>query len=252
MTGSTDLDRLLGAYLEDGPRRAPERPVDAAIAFARAHPRRRDPFLPLRPDVMGRRPAMFSPQLVWATLVLALTVGVVAVVAVGSRPTDDAPVVPPPSVPASPSPSVSPTPAPSASPTTLNLELTDPNNEITWPVVVVDETGLLVSAEANAQSDDDPVDRIAATQDPTDDSRVILTWTFQGCPEIQFVSITSGAKSITVERTECLDTLGGADLRMTLDFSQPVAASSIELQLVETPREPSSGSLPGVREAAGG
>jgi hypothetical protein len=201
---------------------------------------------------MGRRPAMFSPQLVWATLVLALTVGVVAVVAVGSRRDDNAPVVPPPSVPASPSPSISPTPAPSASPTTLNLELTDPNNEITWPVVIVDHTGLLVSAEPNAQSDENPVDRIGATQDPNDDSRVILTWTFQGCPEIQFVSVRSDGRSIAIERTECLDTLGGADLRMTLDFSQPVDASSIDLQLVETPREPSSGSLPGGPEAAGG
>ena len=65
MTGSNDLDRMLASYLEEGPRRAPDRAMDAALAFAVAHPRRRDPLLFLKPDVMARRSSMFSPQLVW-------------------------------------------------------------------------------------------------------------------------------------------------------------------------------------------
>ena len=44
MTGSNDLDRMLASYLEEGPRRAPpDRAMDAALTFAAAHPRRRDP-----------------------------------------------------------------------------------------------------------------------------------------------------------------------------------------------------------------
>ena len=65
MTGSNDLDRMLASYLEEGPRRAPDRAMDAALTFAAAHPRRRDPLLFLKPDVMARRTSMFSPQLVW-------------------------------------------------------------------------------------------------------------------------------------------------------------------------------------------
>ena len=64
MTGSNDLDRMLASYLEEGPRRAPDRAVDAALTFANAHPRRRDPLLFLKPDVMARRTSMFSPRLV--------------------------------------------------------------------------------------------------------------------------------------------------------------------------------------------
>ena len=36
MTVSNDIDRMLASYFDDGPRRAPERATDAAIAFAAA------------------------------------------------------------------------------------------------------------------------------------------------------------------------------------------------------------------------
>ena len=34
MTGWNDFDRMLASYLDEGPRRAPERATDAAVAFA--------------------------------------------------------------------------------------------------------------------------------------------------------------------------------------------------------------------------
>ena len=37
---ASELDRVLGDWLADGPRRAPAAPVTVAIEFARAHPRR--------------------------------------------------------------------------------------------------------------------------------------------------------------------------------------------------------------------
>ena len=61
MTGSNDLDRMLASYLEEGPRRAPDRAMDAALTFAAAHPRRRDPLLFLKPDVMARRALAVQP-----------------------------------------------------------------------------------------------------------------------------------------------------------------------------------------------
>jgi hypothetical protein len=231
MTGSNDLDGMLASYLDEGPRRAPERATDAAIAFAATHPRRRDPLLFLKSDVMARRGSLIGPQLVWAALLIALTLGAVAAVAIGSRPSQQ-PVVPP-SVVESPSPS--PSSAPLASPTIVTLELFDPNNEITWPVTITDASGTLVTAEPETQQDVPPVDRIAATTDPADPTRVELVWTFQGCAFPHSLTIDETGLVWRLERQQCLDTLGGADQRMTLVFSAPVDASALDVQLVETP-----------------
>ena len=229
MTGSNDLDRMLASYLEEGPRRAPDRAMDAALTFAAAHPRRRDPLLFLKPDVMARRGSMFGPQLVWVAAVIALTLGAVAAIAVGTRPSQE-PVVPPPVV-------ESPSPSPSvvASPVVTTIELFDPNNEITWPVTVTDASGTLVTAEPEQQADLPAVDQIEATNDPADPTRVELVWTFQGCAFPQSLTIDESGQVWRLERQQCLDTLGGADLRMTLVFSGPVDASALDVRLVETP-----------------
>jgi len=231
MTGSNDLDRMLASYLDEGPRRSPERPMDAAIAFAAAHPRRRDPLLFLKSDVMGRRSSLFGPQLVWAALLVALTLGAVAAVAIGTRPSQE-PVVPPPVVE---SPSLSPSPSVAPGPTEFSIELFDPNNEITWPVTVTDASGTLVTAEPETQQDVPPVDRIQATTDQADPTRVELVWTFCGGPSPHHLTIDATGQVWRLERQQCLDTLGGADQRMTLVFSGPVDASTLDVQLVETP-----------------
>jgi hypothetical protein len=231
MTGSNDLDRMVAMYLEDGPRGAPEHAMDAAVAFAAAHPRRRDPLLFLKPDVMARRGSLFGPQLVWAALLIALTLGAVAAIAIGTRPSQE-PVVPPPSVvtPPSPSPSTAP------SPTEFAIELSDPSNEITTPVTIEDASGTLLNAEPGAPQDVPPVDRIEATTDPTDSTRIELVWTFCGAGQPHTLTIDETALTWRLARTPCSDTLGGADLRMTLTFSQPVDASALDLELVDLPR----------------
>ena len=231
MTGPNDLDRMLASYLEEGPRRAPDRAMDAALAFAVAHPRRRDPLLFLKPEVMPRRSSMFSPQLAWVALIAVLALGAVAAFAIGTRPSEQ-PVVPP-SVVESPSPSPSRSEAPSPAVTTL--ELFDPNNGITWPVTVTDASGTLVAAEPETQQDVPPVNRIEATNDPADPTRVLLVWTFQGCAFPHNLSIDESGQVWRLERQQCLDTLGGADQRMTLVFSAPVDVSTLDVQLVETP-----------------
>ena len=142
MTGSNDLDRMLASYLEEGPRRAPDRAVDAALTFAAAHPRRRDPLLFIKSDVMARRSSMFSPQFVWVGAVIALTLAAVAAIAVGTRPSQE-PVVPP-SVVESPSPSARPSASPS--PQVFSVVVTD-EHESDHPVDVIDESGRLVAVD---------------------------------------------------------------------------------------------------------
>jgi hypothetical protein len=229
MTGPNDLDRMLASYLEEGPRRAPDGAMDAAVAFAVAHPRRRDPLLFLKPEVMARRSSMFSPQLVWVAAVIALTLGAIAAIAVGTRPSQQ-PVVPP-SVVTSRLPSIAPIP----SPTIVEIELVDPNNEIRWPVTITDESGTLVTAEPEVQQDVPPVDRIEATNDQADPTRVELVWTFCGGPSPHELTIDETGLVWRLSRPVCSDTLGGADQRMTLVFSEPVDASSLDVQLVEIP-----------------
>ena len=230
MTGSNDLDRMLASYLEEGPRRAPDRAMDAALSFAASHPRRSDPLLFLKPDVMARRSSMFSPQLAWVPLVAVLALGAVAAFAIGTRPSEQ-PVVPP-SVVESPSPS----PSVSPSPVVKTIELVDPNNEITWPVTITDASGTLLTAEPEVQQDVPPVDRIEATNDPADPTRVELVWTFCGGPSPHELTIDETGLVWRLSRPVCSDTLGGADQRMTLVFTEPVDAAALDLELVDLPR----------------
>ena len=176
---------------------------------------------------------MFSPQLAWVALVAVLALGAVAAFAIGTRPSEQ-PVVPP-SVVESPSPSPSPSPSEAPSPAVTTIELFDPNNGITWPVTVTDASGTLVAAEPETQQDVPPVNRIEATNDPADPTRVLLVWTFQGCAFPHNLTIDESGQVWRLERQQCLDTLGGADQRMTLVFSEPVDASTLDVQLVETP-----------------
>ncbi len=201
MTGSTDLDRLLGAYLDDGPRRAPDGAVDAAIAFARSHPRRRDPLRFLKPDVMPHRRSMFSPQLAWAALVVVLTLGAVAAFAIGSRP-NEAPVLPPPSVVPSPVPTTqpsSPPPSASPSPTSFSVVVTD-EHEIDHPIEIVDLSGSLVSVDPGPVVTDDIGPDAVARNDVPADEDIFVAWPYASCDDVTTVTIGPGVSTIDVER----------------------------------------------------
>lgn len=231
MTGSNDLDRMLASYLEEGPRRAPDRAVDAALTFAAAHPRRRDPLLFLKPDVMARRTSMFSPQLVWAAAVIALTLGAVAAIAVGTRPSQE-PVVPP-SVIESPSPSAQPSAIPS--PQTFSMVVTD-EHDSDHPVDVIDESGRLVAVDPGPAYNGQEIGDAAASSDPAFDTRLFVTWAFTGCKDPTTITIDATASGILIERSECRgDTIGGNPHQVTLTFDGPVDATAVDVQLVETP-----------------
>ena len=96
MTSPNDFDRRLGAWLDEGPAHAPDRTIDAALAHARAHPRRRDPLAVLRRDPMsgGGFAGALRPLPLVAVLglILVAAIGVATVGGFFSRPS----VVPPP------------------------------------------------------------------------------------------------------------------------------------------------------------
>ena len=113
MTIHDDTDRRIAAWFGDEHARAPERTIEAALAHARSHPRRRDPFAALRRDPMSggaRRGGLFAP------IPLLVAIGLVVVAVLGAavaggfldRP---APVVPVPSV-GIPSAEMTPVPTP--------------------------------------------------------------------------------------------------------------------------------------------
>ena len=231
MTGSNDLDRMLALYLDEGPRRSPERPMDAAIAFAAAHPRRRDPLLFLKPDVMARRGSLFGPQLVWAALLIALTLGAVAAISVGTRPSQE-PVVPP-SVVQSPSPSAPSSAIPS--PQTFSVVVTD-EHEIDHPVDVVDESGRLVAVDPGPAYTGPEIGDAAASPDPASDTRLFVTWAFTGCSDPTSITVDETVSVVLVERPECQgDAIGGNPHQVTLTFDGPVDAAALDVHLVETP-----------------
>jgi hypothetical protein len=248
MTGSNDIDRLLGVYLDDGPRRAPERAVDAAIAHARAHPRRRDPLLFLRPDVMGRRPALFSPQLAWAMLVLALTVGMVAAVAIGSRP-DQAPVVPPPSVVGSPSPSVEPSAPPETPEPTkggvpevpIRVDL-DNATGADVSVDIVDNSETVVNAVSGTPGDGASVEAGTLQIENIDARTLRLSWVDFPIDNALTLYIEGDAARFVLiqpDPTGPTDAVAH-DRELILTFNRDIAAAGIEASLqngIDTPGE---------------
>ena len=108
MTTVDDTDRRIAAWFTDETVRVPERTIDAALAHARAHPRRRDPLAGLRRDPMSRGP--FSGGL-FAPVPLLAVVGLIVLAALGGAVAGgffdrQEPALP------SPTPTVTPSPSP--------------------------------------------------------------------------------------------------------------------------------------------
>src|SRR5215204_7265957 len=128
MTTPNEQDRRIAAWFQNAPGRVPERTIEATLAHARTHPRRRDPLAPLRRDPMGS--AGFGLGRMAGPLRLVAAVGLVLAVAfagaaVGGWFDRDPAVVPPVVSPSAsvPPPSDSPTVRPS--PSTIRVDLID-------------------------------------------------------------------------------------------------------------------------------
>jgi hypothetical protein len=230
----TDLDRVLGEWLADGPRRAPDRVIDVAIEHCRSHPRRPDPFAFLRSDVLAARRSAFAVQPAFAVIVVALLLAAVAALAIGARHDDSNPVVPPPS--AAPSPTAAPTPSPTVA--AVHVVLPDElGNTVT--VDVVDESGTLVSARGGVQAEEGDIPEvphgIGAANAPNDTTVLRLTWADGPCESAGVLSIDAAARSFVLVKPACTGDSLGVGRVIVLTFSTPVPAADVTATLDETP-----------------
>lgn len=236
-TNESDFDRVLAEWLDEGPHRAPDRPIDMAVQHARSHPRRPDPFGFLRGGAMSQRPRYAAAlQPAWMLLALGLLVAAMAAFWVGSRPSD--PVVVPPV--ATPTPEVSPTP--SSAPIPRTFEFVD---EIggTVTITYVDASGLVVGATGGEPMRDVEIpegasvglangSRPGGASDP-----LVLRLSWGGCPsENQYtVRIDETARNIVIETAGCTGDTLGVGRTLTLAFSEPVPAGEVSATLVTVP-----------------
>jgi hypothetical protein len=228
MTALNDFDRVLGEWLDEGPRRAPDRPIELAVEHARAHPRRRDPLGFLRPDPMAPRERGFGgrPVLVLAILGLLLA----AIVAIGVGGPRDPAVVPP----ASPSPTTPATSASPSRPAVFQVDLSVPEGQ-PQTVEVIDASGLVVEASSGSPSGEAgvslPFESVEVTNlDPT---TLQLGWSGLPCATDHTLDIDATGAAMTLTRPACTgdaDTVLG-DRILVLRLSEAVAAADVEVTI---------------------
>jgi hypothetical protein len=239
MTGSNDQDRRIAAWFEEVPSRLPERTIDAVLAHARTHPRRRDPLAVLRRDPMGSGGSglgrMIQPLPLVAALGLLLAAAV-AGAAVGGWFRGE-PAVVPPVVSPSPEPSPSATPEPPKSPPTTRVDLIEHLGADAF-INVTDESFTLLLAISGDPGDgvDVPPDEIRVENHPNDPKTVVLTWAGAPCDTSHDLVIGGDARTLILTRPACEgDTLGGVGHVLKLSFDAPAPAAEFEATLVTTP-----------------
>ncbi len=228
MTGRDDTDRRIATWFGDETVRVPERTLDAAMAHARAHPRRRDPLASLRRDPMGRGlgDALFVPVPLLAAVGLIVAIVVGGAIAGGflDRP---APVVPaPPSV--SPSPVVTSGPKPAL----FNVDLVEVSGADAT-IDITDHSSTVVAAESGQPRDGGSVaEGVDVQADPADANVLILTWTGSPCDTTHTLEIDADGRSATLSRPSCSGDAIPRDLQLRLTFAEQVDPTSFEVSLV--------------------
>ncbi len=247
MNVHNDLDRRLAAALEDGPSRAPESSIDAALTHAHSHPRRRDPLAFLRKDPMSTQSSRFAVTLGPLPLVAVLALVVVAGLAVagaGGLFDDRSVVLPPvatssptpspvPSAPASPEPSASPS-AP-ASPAVIPVDLIE-HVGADATIDITDLSGRLVKAESGSPGDGAsvPDGTVAVSGLAADPATVVLTWSGLPCDTTHQLTIDPDGLGMTIERPACQGDAMGVDHVLVLTFDRPVDPTTVNATIRTT------------------
>ena len=233
MTSSNDFDHRLGAWLDEGPERAPDRTIEAALAHARAHPRRRDPLAILRRDPMSG--AGFAgalrplPLVAVLGLILVAAIGVATVGGFFSRPSVVPPPVTPTASPTAPLPSATPTgPAvPASSPAVVRVELIDDIGGGAF-VEITDQSGTMVDARSGQQAEAGEIaGDIGVANLAGDPTAIVLTWVGSPCDTRHDLTIASDGRTMTISRPACQgDSLAIARV-LVVRFDGPLPASEV-------------------------
>jgi hypothetical protein len=253
MTNLVDLDRALAAFLEDGPNSAPEAPVIAALAHARTTPRRPDPFIRFRVDVMAP-PAwrLFGMRPTLLVGLLALVVAGIGAAVIGSSLQNPSVVVPPATTPSaavvSPSPTTtasSPTPSDDLSASPATGERFEPLGPPAVPPIhvvllsgvgsapsidIVDESGLLTAAVSGPARDGASFGNFDATNDTPTTLR--LTWLGDPCDTVHRLTIDPTLTTMTIDLPNCGGDSIGVDRTLIVTFSRPVDATTLKTEML--------------------
>jgi hypothetical protein len=239
MTTTNDIDRRIAEFFEEGPNRVSDSTVESALAHARAHPSRRDPFLALRRDPMGSGVGfggLFQPVPLLAGLVLLAAVAV-AGVAVGGWLDREPSVVPPVVSPSPlPSPSVAPTTGPTG-PATIRVDLIEHVGQDGF-IDITDESFTLVEAVSGDPGSgvDVAPEVVQVANDPSDPSTIVLTWSGGVCDTSHDLVIAPDGRTLHITRPACEgDGLGGVGHVLHLTFSGPVPAAEVSATVETTP-----------------
>ena len=216
-----DSDRRIAAWFTDETVRVPERTIDAVLAHARAHPRRRDPLAGLRRDPMSSGPffgARFGP------LPALAVVGLIVVAALGGAVAGGF-IQPPAPVPL-PSATPSATRSPSATPRVFHVDLIEVAGADAT-VDITDRSATVVGAGSGQPADGGSVGDggIDFASDPGDPTVVVLTWTGTPCDTTHTLLIEADARTVTLTRPPCEGDAIPRDLRLRLSYPTAVDAS---------------------------
>ena len=240
MTTPNEQDRRIASWFQDTQGRLPERAIEAALAHARTHPRRRDPFAALRRDRMGSggfglgRLAQPLPLVAAVGLLLAAAF---AGAAVGGW-FDREPAVVPPVV--SPSPSVAPpsdAPTVEPSPATIRVDLIEHVGDDAF-IDITDQSFTLTEAVSGDPADrvDAPEGQVRVENDPTDPATIVLSWASGSCDTSHQLVIGAEGRTMQMTRQPCEgDALGGLGHVLRLTFDAPAPAAEFDVTLETTP-----------------
>ncbi len=239
MTAPNEQDRRIAAWFDDAQGRLPERTIEAALAHARAHPRRRDPLAALRRDPMGG--GAFGLGGVAQPLPLVAAMGLLllaafAGAAVGGWFDREPAVVPPVVTP----PSVTPpfgTPTAEPSPATIRVDLIEDVGGDAF-AEITDESFTMIRAVSGDPGDrvDAPDGQVRVENDPTDPATIVLSWASASCDTRHQLVIGADGRTMQMTREACLgDALGGLGHVLRLTFDGPAPASEFDVTLETTP-----------------
>lgn len=244
MTISNDADRRIAAWFEEGPERVSESTIEAVLAHAQAHPRRRDPLRALRPDPMGGRgmlSGLFAPVPLLAALGLVVALAVAGLAAGGflERPPGLVPPTaapPPPSASLEPSPSVTPT-APAEG--GFQVDLVE-NVGADAFVDVVDRSGTVVdgtSGDPGFGASVEP-DRVQVTADPDDPSILELRWSGGPCDTAHRLEVGPDGRTMALTRPPCEGDSTPVDHVLRLTFDPALDPGDVTITLSTTDTSP--------------